>query len=380
MNVAMIELVGGYGGLDIYDLGVCSALVNAGCNVRFYTCGETKDLTLDEKLVIEKKFGKMFDKRCSKFRRFFYFLRGLMYTYNDIRKTKVDVVYMHVFTFNIIELCVLIASIMTNKKVFVNVHDPISFGKKSLPILKRIFIYLFGIGRVNVTTHTNYSMGVLASVMPSVPIRLMPHSDIDFINGTTLGKTECKIELGLNTNYKYILFFGQIKSTKGLETLLRAWQMVCVQDESVKLLIAGRCWQNNCSQYLKLIDDLGIKNSVIWRESYIKNEDAPLYFKAAEFVVLPYTRIYSSGVLLRAVGYGSPVIVSNQMAFLEFITDEKSGLVFETSNHKHLAARLKTALTNPELLVACATCAKSELNEKYSWGVIGKQMCEIFMG
>ena len=41
ISVALIEPVGGRGGMDAYDLGLCRGLIAAGCQVSYYTCDET---------------------------------------------------------------------------------------------------------------------------------------------------------------------------------------------------------------------------------------------------------------------------------------------------------------------------------------------------
>ena len=41
MKVAVIEPVGGHGGMDYYDFGLCGGLSEANVDVTLYTCDET---------------------------------------------------------------------------------------------------------------------------------------------------------------------------------------------------------------------------------------------------------------------------------------------------------------------------------------------------
>ena len=60
-------------------------------------------------------------------------------------------------------------------------------------------------------------------------------------------------ELNLDSSFKYILFFGQIKKVKKLDILLRS--MVDV-DSKTKLIVAGKVWKDNFDFYQQIIDEI----------------------------------------------------------------------------------------------------------------------------
>ena len=63
--------------------------------------------------------------------------------------------------------------------------------------------------------------------------------------------------------------------------------------------------------YLKKINDYGIKDKVLMDISYIPYKKFGEYFAKADIVVLPYRKVYQSGVLQLAYGFGKPVVVTN---------------------------------------------------------------------
>lgn len=379
LKVAMIEPVGGHGGLEIYDFGVCKSLSENGCDVDLYTCDQTKGDSLESVFGIKRYFKNIYGKH-NIFIRLINFLKGLALTIFDLRRKKPDVVYLHVFTFSAIELLIILMAFFLRAHIFVNVHDPISFGNKENHFIKYLFGKVLGSKKVSVTTHTNFSKSVLCEIFPDIKVTLMPHSDIDFLYDDKKTKNECKTALDLQQDEQYVLFFGQIKKTKGLDVLLKSWKEVQERVPSAKLLVVGRCWRNDCSLYKTLIGEEGIDGSVVWNESYIEDQFVPYYFRAADVVVLPYTRIYSSGVLFRSMGYGTPTIVSDQEAFTQFIKDRENGWVFPTNNTGQLSDCLIEALTDNDKTIKVAKNAVSFLEMNNSWDVVGKQMSLIFRG
>ena len=59
VSVAVIEHVGGHGGMDYYDVGLCRGLLAAGCHVSLYTCDETADPAVAN-LRFRPVFGRLF--------------------------------------------------------------------------------------------------------------------------------------------------------------------------------------------------------------------------------------------------------------------------------------------------------------------------------
>ncbi|MCK5504876.1 MAG: glycosyltransferase family 4 protein [Thermodesulfovibrionia bacterium] len=378
MKVSIIEPVGGHAGLEIYDLGVCVALDDANCDVFLYTCNKIKAFGFEKKFTIKRYFGKMYDLKRNKILRAISFFKGLCISLLDIFRNKSDIVYLHVFTFSAIECAILLTALIFSKKIVINIHDPIKFGIPSNRHVKNVFSKCLFFKKVMVTTHTAYSKNVIREVFPHLPVSIMPHSDIDLLYDSPMSVAECKTKVGLKHNLRYVLFFGQIKSTKGVDTLLKSWADVSRTLSNVRLLIVGRCYQDDPSNYKRIIEREGISSSVIWREMYVDDTEVPCYFKSVELVVLPYNRIYSSGVLLRAFGYGTPVIVSDQSAFIEIVGDSNSAIVFETGDYGDLAQKLKLALGDQELLKRLSVNAKALIQRRHSWEYVGKKMCTMF--
>jgi glycosyltransferase involved in cell wall biosynthesis len=78
----------------------------------------------------------------------------------------------------------------------------------------------------------------------------------------------------------------------------------------VVLLVAGEFWEDK-RHYLEMMEQLGIDDSVIIDDRYIPNEEIPLYFSAADILLIPYRCKSDSGVAQLARGFEVPYIMTS---------------------------------------------------------------------
>ena len=104
----------------------------------------------------------------------------------------------------------------------------------------------------------------------------------------------------------------------------------------------------------------------------------PFFYNAADIVVLPYRKIYQSGVLLMAMSYQKPVIVSDLEGMIEIIQDNKNGYVFETGNCKSLSKKIINALDDPIRLEAIGSAGFKTVVEKHCWNLIGNKTVQLY--
>ena len=212
-----------------------------------------------------------------------------------------------------------------------------------------------------------------------MPVNVMPHTDIDYLYVPAQCPVwESKKVLQLNIEKKYLLFFGQIKKNKGLDILIQAFADTGIAGKGYSLLIAGRCWGEEWSDYQKLIEENSLSEDVVVVNSFIEPENVYHYFNSAQFVVLPYTEIFSSGVLIRAAGYGKPVICSDLPAFLEEIVDGENGIVFQSGNVSALAGALSAATVSPDTADMMSYQVIEKYSKKYDRFNVAERMIMVF--
>jgi len=104
----------------------------------------------------------------------------------------------------------------------------------------------------------------------------------------------------------------------------------------------------------------------------------PLYYGAADLVVLPYLRIYQSGVVLMAMSYGKAVLVSDIPGMLEVVQDQETGFVFRSGDVDDLVQRICTIFANQPIMESVAKRGLRLMEEKYDWAVIGKKTKDLY--
>jgi D-inositol-3-phosphate glycosyltransferase len=130
---------------------------------------------------------------------------------------------------------------------------------------------------------------------------------------TELTSAGAKKVLGISGADKTMLFYGQIAPYKGLEYLVTAFSEVLKKDGRYRLIIAGKPKWNETywKQIEQQVSHNEVHDRVIKRIEHVPDEQTELYFKAADVLILPYTRIFQSGVLFLSYIFGLPVIAAD---------------------------------------------------------------------
>jgi glycosyltransferase involved in cell wall biosynthesis len=174
-------------------------------------------------------------------------------------------------------------------------------------------------------------------------------------------KVEARRRLELPGAPRIVLFFGQIRPYKGVEDLVGAWgdalDAVGAIAPAPFLLIAGRCDEEDLRS--RLAHAMGDVTSR-FDEGYAPHETVPLYFAAADVVVLPFRRVTTSGSVLLALSLGRPV-VAPRIGGLRDLPDDV-GFLYETGG-------LVQALTMALSVSSAELHERSEAARRYALGL-----------
>lgn len=146
--------------------------------------------------------------------------------------------------------------------------------------------------------------------------------------GKQVDREEALSKLGLDTNNRYMLFFGLIRDYKGLDIMLKAYADSRLRKMGVKLIVAGEFY-NNAEKYFELEKELGLEGEVIWHREFVPDSKVRYYFGAADIIVQPYKSATQSGVTQIAYHFEKPMIVTNVGGLAEIVPNGKAGYVVE---------------------------------------------------
>ena len=362
MEIAIIEPVGGHGGMDYYDYGLAYGLGSHGIKVHYHTCSKT-NIRKFKNVTTFHTFKDLWGK--SSIIKLMLFIKCYYKAIRFEKKQNTDMVHLHFFSFSFLNLLVLMLLRLNNLKTIVTVHDVDSFYKSSIRWVEKISYCLID----GIIVHNQSSYNDLLNKNIKLPkIVIIPHGNyVPFVNQLPLPPENKIINL---------LFFGQIKEVKGLDILLNTFSIVIKQNKNFKLIIAGRPWKTEIDKYEKLIQELEISEYVETHFRYIEDIEIESFYKRTHIVVLPYKRIYQSGVLLLSMSQGRTAITSDLPAFSEIITNDENGFIFKSENIEDLA---KCILSLTPDKIANATLKSHQIiQDKYDWIKIGRQTLDFY--
>ena len=180
--------------------------------------------------------------------------------------------------------------------------------------------------------------------------------------GKKLSREAAEEKLGIKKGKKNILFFGLIRTYKGLDILLEAFGRLT---EEYQLIIAGEPY-GAFDKYQEIIDRLPNKDQIHTWLKYIKDSEVTDYFSAADIAVLPYRSATQSGISSVSYHFEVPMIVTNVGGLKETIGDRGTGIVAPDGNPETIAEEIIRYFSTPSLKEEFIENIRLE-KERLSW-------------
>ena len=190
--------------------------------------------------------------------------------------------------------------------------------------------------------------------------------------GEKMEREEAEEQLGLEHGRKNLLFFGLIRTYKGLDILLEAFGEL---DESYQLIIAGEPY-GSFDRYQQIIDRLPNRDRIRMNLKYIKDSEVKKYFSAADLAVLPYRSATQSGISSVSYHFGVPMIVTDVGGLKETIGDRGTGIVASDNTPEAIRAEIERYFSDDKIKAECLRNIASE-RERLSWSTFAARLEEF---
>jgi glycosyltransferase involved in cell wall biosynthesis len=204
-------------------------------------------------------------------------------------------------------------------------------------------------------------------------VSVIPH-------GTYIGtyreaeSSNARRRLQLPESARIAMFFGQIRPYKGLEDLVSAWDDATAAADhggpAPFLLIAGRC--DDEAERARIRDEMRDRSGR-FDEGYAPHETVPLYFAAADIVVLPFRQVTTSGSAVLALSLGRPIVAPRLGALRDLPADV--GFLYEDGGLDEALGRALSA--SPEVLAECSAAARGYA-DSLSWDHIAAATVGVY--
>lgn len=358
-----------YNNLEIYDQNL---LINIDCEEKILL-GNSKLKNRDISNFEFKELYNYSDKN--------FFLKIISYFLSQIRllfilsRNKPDIIHFQWFKIPHLDYVLLkiIKLLSPKSKIIYTAHNilPHDTGNKYKKIYKKIYNLVDGI-----IVHTKDSKAELFDHfnIKKTKIKVIPHGLLELDYNKIKTKKIADEFVDSNKLYdKLILgFLGIIRKNKGIDLLLDVLENddYFKNNKNITFIIAGSCDNQRLNKRLQKISDF---NNVIIDIRFLPIDNFAAYLKISDIILLPYTNISQSGVLLSVLAEEKPVIVSNRGGLTDPFEIGKIGWIIEPTKN-NLDKVLKTVINNQKDVKEIKKDKKlwKKIKEYYSWKDIGE--------
>jgi beta-1,4-mannosyltransferase len=180
---------------------------------------------------------------------------------------------------------------------------------------------------------------------------------------------DARSSLDLAGDARVLLFFGEVRTYKNVDALVRAFHDV--RDPKARLLIAGR--PKSAAIGESVAKEAELDRRVRLSLKFIQREQVAQYFLSSDLVVLPYRHILNSGAALLALSFNRPILVPDLGAMRDLKNDFGGDWV-RTFPDAIDAVTLESALdwaTQPR-------SSQCPMPEEYRWDTIRAQTLRFY--
>jgi len=177
---------------------------------------------------------------------------------------------------------------------------------------------------------------------------------------------------------KYILFVGRFSKSKGIETLIHAFNIIKNENKfsNICLVIMGVDFG-----YEKSMDELIKKNNLSEKIIVIKNplrEDVISAYGESEFLILPSQWELSPLVPLESFAFKKPVISTRSHGIPFTVKDNENGILVEPENQEQLAKAIMNLLLDDKLRIRLGLSGYNFVHEECNSILMAKNSLKLY--
>jgi glycosyltransferase involved in cell wall biosynthesis len=186
--------------------------------------------------------------------------------------------------------------------------------------------------------HSVAEQGRARKLLSGHPLAVVPLPSYGGLSSEVWTRERARAALG--EQGRLLLFFGLVRPYKGLLDLLEALPSVRVECPDVTLWVVGEVWGSD-KVYHEKVASLGLADCVRFVSRYVSNDEAAMYFAAADLAVLPYRHATGSAVLQLAFGSGVPVVATRTGGMGESVDDGETGFLVDPGDVEGLGQAIR---------------------------------------
>lgn len=240
---------------------------------------------------------------------------------------------------------------------------------ESFPLAKKLARRF--LGRMALTVvHSGSDMEQSSSLGLNAKTIQLYHPIYDQYRDPAITREGARDRLGYSRNARLVLFFGLVRSYKGVQDLVRAMASL---PEDILLLIVGESYSDR-REILDIISSMGLSRRTRWIDRFVPDDEVAVYFNAADVVVLPYRHATQSGVAQIALSFGRVLVLTDTGGLSELVDEGSTGFLAEPWSPSSIAGSIGSAF---ELLLDPGTGERIERKAaSFSWENYARRLME----
>jgi len=137
------------------------------------------------------------------------------------------------------------------------------------------------------------------------PHVVTPHGDYRAVYASKVTKETARRRLGISNDASVALYFGTIRAYKNVTLLIGQFRKL--ENPDFLLLVVGAPATRKLEE--EIVEASGGDGRIRLTLEFVKDEEVQLYFKAADFAVVPFLDSWNSGSAILALSFNLPVLV-----------------------------------------------------------------------
>ena len=175
---------------------------------------------------------------------------------------------------------------------------------------------------------------------------------------------------------KKLLYIGVLEERRNIVFLLETFKKVSAQIPNVCLILIGKGKPEYVSMCMKKIEELGIKDRVIYKES-LEQKYMPAVYQACDAFLLPTRYEIFGMVLLEAMYYGLPVFTTYNGGS-STLMNESNGVVINSLDVSEWSGKISQVLTDENRCVEIGKSAHQTIADNYTWDALADKFLEVY--
>ena len=192
-------------------------------------------------------------------------------------------------------------------------------------------------------------------------------------------KASARKQLGFYQNAGIVLYVGRFSPLKGIDRLLAAMTYL-KYNQALRLVIIGGDGHNapDSQKLERLSRELGIQDAVTFA-GRIGQEALPLYYSAADVLVVPSHHESFGLVALESLACGTPVVATKVGAMEAIIREGETGSILTNATPRSLADKIQSFVSRGHGEAHTTDAIRASV-VKFGWSNIADALIEEYRG